>query len=425
MSRWGRNDEAVTANSSTTAETSNGAPIGTWSLVKAGKTTRVDGANAHFGNTSAGSRASVDADMYGNVTPGAFINNIAVGVFGVDTTEISVAAGPIATATVSFGGSGYGANAVVTITAANGTTNVTAVNAHSNSTTSAGRIDALKIAAAGTWDAIRDVSIAAPASINVVANTTGFVNNNVTLTLVANTTGFSNTDNVLLVASANAKVVVGDQLSYSVPAGNTAIAGLTANTSYYVVFVNSTALALSTTAGGANVDITDARTDDPGESHTLTGTWRKGGHILVSSANSKWTVSDRMYYEVPAGNTAIAGLTGNSYYYVTFANTTAIAVSATSGGPNVAITDARTTNPGETHTITGDTAMGGVTVGGGKNRGIAHAGWVVRREGTGGRAGRVTYEVLVAMGSLGAQTAAYGTPADTSDASDDTLLPDA
>ncbi len=43
---------------------------------------------------------------------------------------------------------------------------------------------------------------------------------------------------------------------------------------------------------------------------------------------------------------------------------------------------------------------------------IAHAGYVLRREGTGGRAGRVHYEVLVAMGSL------------TGDAGDDVTLPD-
>ena len=30
------------------------------------------------------------------------------------------------------------------------------------------------------------------------------------------------------------------------------------------------------------------------------------------------------------------------------------------------------------------------------NPGIAHTGWVVKTEGTGGRAGRITYEVLVA-----------------------------
>ena len=42
---------------------------------------------------------------------------------------------------------------------------------------------------------------------------------------------------------------------------------------------------------------------------------------------------------------------------------------------------------------------------------ITHAGWVVRKEGTGGRAGRVQYETLVAMGSM------------TADA-EDVVLPD-
>ena len=42
-----------------------------------------------------------------------------------------------------------------------------------------------------------------------------------------------------------------------------------------------------------------------------------------------------------------------------------------------------------------------------------HAGWVLRKEGTGGRAGRVTYETLVAMGSM-----------QPPDASDDTNMPD-
>ena len=41
-----------------------------------------------------------------------------------------------------------------------------------------------------------------------------------------------------------------------------------------------------------------------------------------------------------------------------------------------------------------------------------HAGWIVRTEGTGNRAGRITSETLVAMGSI------YG------DAGDDATLPD-
>lgn len=46
------------------------------------------------------------------------------------------------------------------------------------------------------------------------------------------------------------------------------------------------------------------------------------------------------------------------------------------------------------------------------NKSIPHAGWVLRKEGQGLRAGRVTYEVLVASGSI------------VGDASDDTYLPD-
>lgn len=90
MAQWGRNDQSVTANSTTTAESSNGAPIGTYTLVKGDQIGRVDGANAHFGNTSPGSRANVDVRMFGNTVPGAFITGQAVGVFGVDTTEQAV-----------------------------------------------------------------------------------------------------------------------------------------------------------------------------------------------------------------------------------------------------------------------------------------------------------------------------------------------
>jgi len=82
MAQWGRNDQPVTANSTTTAESSNGAPIGTYTAVKLG-----GGANAHFGNTSAGSRAATDVAMFNNTTPSAFIPGMAVGVFGVSATE--------------------------------------------------------------------------------------------------------------------------------------------------------------------------------------------------------------------------------------------------------------------------------------------------------------------------------------------------
>lgn len=327
MASWGRNDQPVTMGANTTLpETSNGAPIGTYTLVKGDQVNRVDGANAHFGNGPVGSRANTDYAMFGNTTVGAFIPGMAVGVFGVDATEAGISGGPIAQAYVTSGGSGYGANAVVTLTLANGSTNATAVNAFANSTTSAGKITQLKIAIAGSgYSTNPTTAIAAPATINIVSNTSGFSN------------------------SADC--------------------------------------------------------------------------LFVTTANSRWQVGDRLYYGVPTGNTPIAPLTGNSYYYVTLANTTAIKISATAGGTAVNLTDTRNSASPETHTIQGDTATGYVVTGG-THKGVAHAGWVVRREGTGGRAGRVHYETLVAMGSLGAQTAPYGTAATTADASDDTFLPD-
>jgi len=313
---WGRNDQSVSASAN--VETSNGAPIGTYTAVKLG-----GGANAHYANTS-GSRANVDLQMFVNTTPNAFLTGQAVGVFGVDATEMGFASGPIGLARVTYGGTGYSANATVTFTVTNGGSSA-AANAFANTTAGyGGKITAINITANGTgYIADPIITISAPSALNITANTTGV----------------SNTTDTILLATANSRFQAGDRLYYGVPTGNTAIPNLTGNTFYYVTFANTTALALSTTLGGANVDI---------------------------------------------------------------ATTVAVA--------------------GETHTLTGDTATGVVMARGAKNGGVAHAGWVLRREGTGGRAGRVHYETLVAMGSLGAQTAAYGTPATTADGNDDIVF---
>lgn len=73
--------------------------------------------------------------------------------------------------------------------------------------------------------------------------------------------------------------------------------------------------------------------------------------LLSSNAISAYSVGDRIYYTVPTGNTAIGGLTGNTYYYISFVNNNSFAVSSTANGSNINLTEARTTNPGETHTF--------------------------------------------------------------------------
>jgi hypothetical protein len=337
MAQWGRNDQSVTANSTTTKESSSGAPIGTWALVNGGSTSNIStvavshAVNGHFGNTSSGTRASIDAAMYANTTINAFRQGQAIGVFGVgaDNSGVGAAEMTLVTGTsngiyrVTNSGSGYGANAVVTLTFANGTANVSAAN----STVALGRVTTItgNVTVTGITGKV-NLSFPAPASNTVVANTNGVV----------------------------------------------------------------------------------AATD----------------FIKITTANSFWQAGDRLFYGVATGNTAVGGLTGNAYYYVSFANTTGLVLSATLGGTNVDITEARTAAAETGHTIQGDTATGVLIPSGAKLGGVAHAGWVLRTEGTGGRAGRVQYETLVAMGSLGAQTAAYGTPATTADGSDDNVVHD-
>jgi hypothetical protein len=118
------------------------------------------------------------------------------------------------------------------------------------------------------------------------------------------------------------------------------------------------------------------------------------------------------------GGTAATGLTNNTTYYVIASGLTADAfkVSATDGGTTVDITG--TGNNAQyfelatsvaTIQATANASLGSGS--GGTN--ITHAGWVRKTVGTGGRAGRVHYETLVASGSINA------------DAADDLVLPDA
>jgi hypothetical protein len=109
------------------------------------------------------------------------------------------------------------------------------------------------------------------------------------------------------------------------------------------------------------------------------------------------------------GGTAATGLTNNTTYYVIASGLTADAfkVSATDGGGAVNISgtgnNAQYFELATTPSLIRATAVanvGGGTDAGESRTGITHAGWVRRTVGTGGRAGRVQYETLVAMGSI-------------------------
>jgi len=118
--------------------------------------------------------------------------------------------------------------------------------------------------------------------------------------------------------------------------------------------------------------------------------------IALGSAGA-FVAGDPITYTVATGNTAVGGLTSGTKYYIQFANATVVALATAPGGSRITLTKGLTETG---HTLQGDTATGAAVVGGAQNKGVAHAGWVVRKVGTGNRAGRVQYETLVAMGSM-------------------------
>jgi hypothetical protein len=243
------------------------------------------------------------AALYGNTTQGAFINNVAIGQFGLDATEIAVSNGSIAQIITTFPGSGYSANATVTV-AGNGT-----ANGFANAT---GRIAVLPVLPGNSYTTGTNpaITVAAPTAVTF---------NGTTAVTVASDT--------IAIATANSKFLVGDKVTY-VSSTGAAITPLANNASYYIAFSNTTVVTLATTFGGANIDLTVVGSSDTG--HSLTGQ-------------------------------------------------TATAVVVISGVP----------------------------------RGATHTGWVLRTVGSGGRAGRVTYECLATLNGP------------TPDGADDTVLKDA
>jgi hypothetical protein len=268
--------------------------------------------SAPAGFNQAPTRANANL-LYGNSTPNAVVNNEIIGMYAIDNTEMGVTGGRVVEGIITFAGSGYGSNATVAFSG-NNTGSSAAANAQSNAT---GRISAINISTQGSgYSTSPVITIAAPAAQTFAGNTTAVT--------VGNTT---NTGWISL-GSNRAFFVNNDIVTYLVAASNTTLGGLTNNTTYAVRTINSTALQLLVSVGGAAVNISSVPT------------------------------------------------------------------SAEAG-----------------HSLTGQTATGAVSIGGTKVKGVAHSGWNIRTVGTGGRAGRVQYETLVAMGI-------------TTDGSDDTVIHD-
>jgi hypothetical protein len=186
----------------------------------------------------------------------------------------------------------------------------------------------------------------------------------------------------------------------------------------------SSAAATATISGGAVTAIT---VTNVGSSYTSTPTVVVDKPRRTIPTSGITTATDTIAYNTHGlnaadvlvynngGGSSATGLTSGTTYYVISSGLTANAfkVSATDGGSAVDITG--TGNNAQYFEIqaTANQATAVADLGSGEPAAVMSPGWVLRTEGTGGRAGRIQYETLVAGRSL-----------ITGDAADDIEFPD-
>lgn len=224
------------------------------------------------------------------------------------------------------------------------------------------------------------------------------------------------TDNLarVSVTSRNSFFAEVPAVTFSAPASGTTATGTAVVTNGSVTAINITNIGSGYTTA-PTVTINLPRLTIPAANvDTVSGifTYTANHRLLSSGAPLKYFAN---------GGTPIGGLVEGQFYYARIISLTQFKlyntlVNAINANPSGAITITSGGNDAQyfeawdgdnvTYKTTAEATLGSPSK-------PTHAGWIKRTVGTGGRAGRVHYETLVAMGSI------------TSDANDDTVLPDA
>ena len=210
--------------------------------------------------------------------------------------------------------------------------------------------------------------------------------------------------------------------------GGTAITGLSNNTGYFVsalgLAANTFRLAASASAAAGRTALTGfAISGTAGQFTCDATTLAVGDHIVIggtiTGTGSITGHTAGKIYEVSAVTGTSPSVTG---FTITQEDASAVVSTAGNGTgltltPYTIVMISGTGNNAQYFDLTGKvTATATASLGSGDGTGgttLTHAGWVRRVVGTGGRAGRVQQEVLVAMGSM------------SGDQSDDIQYPDA
>ena len=324
-------------------------------------------------------------------------------VFGVDATEESAGGDNVTNVAVANAGTRYLSSATVTFSGGGGS------SAAATATVAGGAVSAITVTNVGS------AYTSAPT---------------VTITKPRRVIPTSGVDTALeQFTYATHGLVIGEEVKYN-NGGGTSVTGLTSGTSYYVSALgfaaNTFRVAASSGATAARTALAGVAISGTAGQFTCTATTLAVGDHVVISGTLGGTGTITGYttpkiYEVSAVTGTSPAVTG---FTLTNEDTTAIVTTAgTPTGltytPYTIVLITATGNNAQYFEIqaTADQATAvaslGAGVDGSTGTSLTHAGWVRRTVGTGGRAGRVQQEVLVAMGSM------------TGDQADDIQYPDA
>ena len=307
-------------------------------------------------------------------------------VFGVDATEAVSGGDNVSAVSVSAGKTRYLEVPAVTFSGGAGS------NAAATATISGGAVTAITVTNTGTaYTSAPTVTIAKPRRVIPTSGVTIATEQ---------------------IAYATHGLVAGESVKYF-HAGSTAITGLSNDTEYFVSALGLAAgtfrLATTALASAGRTALAGVAISGTGGQFTCTATTLAvGDHIVIggtiTGTGSITSHTAGKIYEVSAVTGTSPSVTG---FTVTQEDGTAV-VSTVGNGTGLTYTPytivmiSGTGNNAQYFEIqaAADQATAVAALGDGAVGGSQHAGWVKRTVGTGGRAGRVQYETLVAMGSM-------------------------
>jgi hypothetical protein len=398
MALWGNKDTksvtgTVAVTNSNTTVTGTGTAFATelkagnslviatvpYGIAAIANTTSLTLSSVYAGSTASGLTVTA------NESPASVPHTDKPAVFGVDTTEYLAGGDNVTAVAVAVSGTRYLEVPAVTFSGGGGS------SAAATASISGGAVSAITVTNVGSaYTSAPTVTVAKPRRIIPTSGVT-----------IA-TEQFAYTTHGL-VAAESVKYFHG---------GGTAATGLTNDTEYFVSALGLAAgtfrLATTALAAAGRTALAGVAISGTAGQFTCTATTLAvGDHVVIggtiTGTGSITGHTAGKIYEVSAVTGTSPNVTG---FTLTQEDTTALVTTAGNGTgltytPYTIVLITGTGNNAQYFEIqaTADQATAVADLGSGTGGG-ASAGWVLRKVGTGGRAGRVTYETLVAMRSI-------------------------